>query len=289
MFIFKRKKLLEINEKIEKMLQIMEDQTYIFQNLENRLTILEQTAQMNADGIQQALETVKDSNKDSRQYVCNYLSEKLEQVSSDNVKEFRSLKNMFDFQKRNMDSLGESIVGEIHKLQNRYEDHEKEMQESVNSIKEYVNENIRTGNQDIKDRINILEQTAQMNADGIQQALETVKNSNKDNRQYVCNYLNEKLLQMSSNNEKELECLKNMFDIQKRDMDSLGESIVGEMHKFQNRYGDHEKEMQESLNSINELANMNAETGNSMDEKLDVVEDEIRLLLINSVLEQMPE
>ncbi len=260
MLFFKQKKLIEINEKIEKLQQMMENQSHTFQSIEKRLDTLEQAAQKNAldfqnmdirmdaleqteeknvESIHNALKTITDMNADSRQYVCSCLTEKLDQMSLDNGKKIESLKSRLNLQ-------------------------------------------------NIENRLNKLEQLEQKNADSVRHALKAVRESDMDSRQYICDCLNEKLEHVLSDNEKKLECLKDILTDQKVKGLSLAESIAENVNRMQDSHGDYAKEIQESLNSIKELINVNTETDNAIIEKLDVVENEIRMLLINSVMDQIP-
>lgn len=143
---FKRKKLIEINEKIEQLVQIVENQSDAFEKIENRLSLLEQKELRSAESINHVLETMIDLNKDSKQYVCDFLAEKDEQVSLKNEYEIKNLTNVLQEYEKNSISSLENIIAEIKKIQASHQDNAKETKELLNIIKELMDINAKMKN-----------------------------------------------------------------------------------------------------------------------------------------------
>lgn len=141
----------------------------------------------------------------------------------------------------------------------------------------------------IENRFNTLEQMNQRNTESINHILEIMMELNTDSRQYVFDLLNEKSEQILLDSEKKVESLKAILENQERARTSLKESLAEKIGKIQEDYRENERETQEYLDSIKELVDVNSEMGKSVDEKLDILDNEIRLLLINSVMGQITE
>ena len=94
---------------------------------------------------------------------------------------------------------------------------------------------------------------------------------------------------MSSDDENRFVNIKNILQEQEKNRAISAEGIADEIKKIRDSYKDSEKEMWESINSMKELMDVNMEMENSEDGKLDAIENEIRLLLLNSVMEQIPQ
>ncbi len=281
MFFFKRKKLIEINEKIEKVMQAIENQSRDFHNIEQHFNMLGQEVEKNAESINHILETMMNLNMDSKQYICSYIDEKSGKISSDDENRFINIKNILQEQEKNRTILSGGIADEIKKFWGSYNDNEKEMRKSIDSIKEFLH--------NIGRRFDMLGQEVQKNAENIDHIPETMMNLNMDSKQYICSYIDEKSGQMSSDDENRFVNIKNILQEQEKNRAISAEGIADEIKKIRDSYKDSEKEMWESINSMKELMDVNMEMENSEDGKLDAIENEIRLLLLNSVMEQIPQ
>lgn len=146
MLFFKRKKLIEIDGKIERLMQAVESQSHAFHKIEQRLDMLEQEMKRNAESINHIPKTIMDLNMDSKQYICSHIDEKSGQISLDDEKRFINIKNILQEHEKSRALLAEGIADEIKKFRDSYKDSGKEMRESINSIKELMDVNMEMEN-----------------------------------------------------------------------------------------------------------------------------------------------
>lgn len=133
--------------------------------------------------------------------------------------------------------------------------------------------------------------------DRVQQMLEmqmqSVKWMEEQNRQFLCGFLTEKTTYLAGENQNVAEMTKEKLNDLETRMQILGEKTTCEMSKWKVFQENRESEWLDALEKIkNEMAKereSREKTEEQIMEKLDLTENKIHLLLLNSVMAQLPQ
>lgn len=133
--------------------------------------------------------------------------------------------------------------------------------------------------------------------DRVQQMLEmqmqSVKWMEEQNRQLLCGFLTEKAAYLAGENQNSAEMIKVKLNDLETKLQGLGEKTTCEIEKWKDFRESREREWLDALEKIrNEIAKNRESRGKMEDqimEKLDLTENKIHLLLLNSVMAQLPQ
>lgn len=133
--------------------------------------------------------------------------------------------------------------------------------------------------------------------DRVQQMLEmqmqSVKWMEEQNRRFLCGLLNEKAAYLAGDNQSAAEMTRTKLNDIETKILELGKESVCEIEKWEDFQKNRDKELLGALEKIeNEMAKdreSREKTEEQIMEKLDLTENKIHLLLLNSVMAQLPQ
>ncbi len=109
-----------------------------------------------------------------------------------------------------------------------------------------------------------------------------------DNRQFLCELLDRKMIDLANENQRKIKFLEaELKDIESK-ISVLTEKGAEEIQDLSKDLEKRDNTLRKTLKSLKQEAVKQQRTGQALIEQLDLTENEIRMLLINSVMDQIP-
>mgnify|MGYP002510939117 CR=1 FL=1 len=135
---------------------------------------------------------------------------------------------------------------------------------------------------EIEEKIDVLQKLLERQAQEIREMVE-------HNRRLLCDVLHEKMLCMEEENHNMMGAVETKLkDMETNILSGIEESTEGIM-QWRALQESKSKVLEETMDTVRNAIEQEQQLGKQLAEKLDLTENEIRMLLINSVLGQLPQ
>lgn len=277
MLFFGRKKLLEMDIKLDMMNALLNEERGIRQELSQRMMVIEETQRNIGDIILSTYTTGKNDHElfiDSKiNTLVNTINQEIEQVKSD----FTLLLNdNTDKVVTNTNLLSENLTTKMQALDvyldNKFKDVQTEIIESVNSNTDRVIKNSNNLSETITKQVNLITNQLELI---ISRIIEQTELTHRDETEEIIEVLSEKLKQLQTMQKEQNQLLIETKEI---NVDNISQIIRDYAI------------ITKTLRTLqNELTAKIEDSNNALQKDLDLVEESLKMLLLNSVMDLLPE